>query len=740
MSAAVVNKGDESERAVVNRVLGPGALGKKNLLVFNDEAHHAYRIPPQVTAEEKLDDEFEELDEVEMKEATVWVEGIDKVNRERGVNFALDLSATPLIRNGPDAGRLFPWVVSDFGLVDAIECGLVKIPQLPVATPSGREVPEYFNIWDWIVKEKLSAGERGGKRGNVKPEAILAHAKLPMKILADDWRKTFKEWKEQADAGQRPPVPPVYIVVCRDTKLAGVIFGALANPGKGEEIAPEFVNADGEENTIRVDSKVVEEMESGSKNIESRRLRAILDTIGKARWPGDRVSEEWKTLANELGVDPLTPPGKSIRCIVSVGMLTEGWDATTVTHIVGIRPFQSQLLCEQVVGRALRRAQWNDLKVEEVARIFGVPFEVVPFKAARPKESGEKIESAHVFSRTDRENLSIPFPRVARYVPIVKGRITADWERIPPLFLDPMEVPNEVVVQGLSLDEKGQLTRSGVGAQRRLTLDAARATSRIQELEFKLASRVTQSLVATLKLPASHVFPDVLGLARRYIQTKVIPKGSYQRVDLALYEPWMVRAFDDLTQGLGSSDESGEVGEVPVLEIDRPEGNTFDVDFWTSRKVFATTKSHLNFAVADTDRWEQVAAYYLEQNDHVVAYAKNFDMGFGIPYVFKGERHDYVPDYLCRMSHEGIEVGTLILEVKGFMDERAMLTSAAARRWMLAVNRDGRFGRWEYAICRNPNEIDTILAISAEDLSRGIGSPRIRGGVSSLETRDEGAA
>lgn len=735
VTAAVVNKGPESDRVVVSRVLGPGALGKKNVLVFNDEAHHAYRIPPEpASPQQRLDDDFEEMDEEERREATVWVEGIDKLARERGVNFALDLSATPLIRNGPQAGRLFPWVVSDFGLVDAIECGLVKIPQLPIADPTGGEVPKYFNIWDWIVKEKLTMTERGGKRGAVKPEAVVAHAKLPLRILADDWRKTFQLWRDEAEAGHREHVPPVFIVVCRDTKLAAVVFDVLARKPAGEEaLVPEFVNTDTEENTIRVDSKVAQEMESGSKSVEARRLRFLLDTIGRSKWPGDQIPEEWRLLAEELGIDPAKPPGRDVRCIVSVGMLTEGWDATTVTHIVGIRPFQSQLLCEQVVGRALRRAQWKDLKKEEVARIFGVPFEVVPFKAARPKGRGASDPSVHVHPRADREHLAIHFPRVARYVPLVRGRIVADWKNIPLRYLDPMETPNEVVVQGLSIDEKGQLTRAGVGKQARLGLDAARAAVRLQQLEFRLASKLTQSLAAGLSLSPNQVFPDVLSITRKYLQTKVIPKGGFQRVDLAFYEPWFNRAFEDLIQSLGSSDGDG-IAELPVYELDRPEGSTFDVDFWTSRRVHETTKSHLNYAVADTARWEQAAAYHLDHSEHVISYAKNFDMGFTIPYTWKGERHDYHPDYLVRMGRDGKVVGTLILEVKGFLDERAMVSAQAANRWVGAVNRDGRYGRWDYAMCRDPAQLESYLALSAQDLAAGVAGGRARGALPELET------
>ena len=164
----------ESDTAVVNRVVGQEVGGKQNILVFNDEAHHAYRIrQPENGDEEEEEDESEEF----FKEATVWVDGLDRIHKQRGINFCVDLSATPyfLGRVGQETNRTFPWVVSDFGLTDAIESGLTKIPQLVVRDTSGQPVPSYFNIWRWLLT-KLTASERGGRKANPKPEAVLKYA------------------------------------------------------------------------------------------------------------------------------------------------------------------------------------------------------------------------------------------------------------------------------------------------------------------------------------------------------------------------------------------------------------------------------------------------------------------------------------------------------------------------------------------------------------------------------------
>ena len=384
----------ESDTALVNRVVGREVGGKENILVFNDEAHHAYRIrrpEPDEDEDEAAGDE-EATDEF-FKEATVWIDGLDKVHKLRGINFCLDLSATPyfLGRVGQDSNRIFPWVVSDFGLTDAIEAGLVKIPQLVVRDTTGADVPGYLNIWRWIMK-KLTPAERGGTKGSAKPEAVLKWANMPIAMLGGLWEDLRREWQTNKD----DPRPPVFIIVCKNTRLAKVIYEWIAedNPPTGIPSAKleGFRNTDSRMNTIRVDSKVVQETDSDdAKSDETAWMRLTLDTVGRVDWPRDRQGrplypERFEELAKKLG-RPLHPPGRDVRCIVSVGMLTEGWDCRTVTHIVGLRPFMSQLLCEQVVGRGLRRASYevgaDGLMTEEVAKVFGVPFEVIPFKETK---------------------------------------------------------------------------------------------------------------------------------------------------------------------------------------------------------------------------------------------------------------------------------------------------------------------------------------------------------------------
>ena len=266
----------ESDARWLERVLGHEVGAKGNILVFNDEAHHAYRIrgteSEQIEAYEALDEET--IDEF-ADEATVWIEGLDRIANRRGVNFCVDLSATPyyLARAEADTNRIFPWVVSDFGLTDAIESGLVKIPQLAVADPTGEQRAAYFNIWRWIMT-KLTARERGGRRAVVDPEAVLRWSNVPIQITGDDWRETFEEWSSASDEER----PPVFILVCKNTRLAKVIYEWLAEGWSSIEVPPspllDLRNTGNEVRMIRVDSKVVSETRFGCCEVRRDRLDA----------------------------------------------------------------------------------------------------------------------------------------------------------------------------------------------------------------------------------------------------------------------------------------------------------------------------------------------------------------------------------------------------------------------------------------------------------------------------------
>jgi type III restriction enzyme len=726
----------ESDTSIVQRVLGR-SRGKQNILVLNDEAHHAYRIHREgVDAEDEAFGD-EEVEDEYVREATVWIEGLDRINKLRGINRCIDLSATPFFLGaaGRETGRPFPWTVSDFGLVDAIESGLVKIPQLAVRDAAGGERATYHNLWRWVMGN-LTPAERGGRRANPKPEAVLKWGHIPVATVIGDWERTRLEWA--ATDEQRPPV---LILVCKDVKLAKTVYEWIAEGWSSYDVPvlgmESLRNGPRTTHTIRVDSKVVAETDAGasgggSRADDARWMRFTLDTVGLLAWPRDSqqrdiLPPDFAELAQrraerlEAPVESLLhPPGRDVRCIVSVGMLTEGWDARTVTHVVGLRPFQSQLLCEQVVGRALRRASYEPTEEtahtnaprfgEEIAQVLGVPFEIIPFKTTGgpPKPP---VDRRHVRALPERAELAITFPRVVGYTQVVRNRIEVDWDRVPSITLDPTRIPSEVKMAAALPNNQGRVKAVDVGKVREMTLESFFATKRLQQLVFEAAGTLTRDFIATgaANAPAHVLFPQVQRVIARYVAEKVKDEGNDKRVLFcAPYYGWFL---ERLVQAL--STERGPDAEAPTSDRARPEGSTADVDFWTSRPVSDTRRSHVNYMVADS-ALEAKAAAKLDGTPSVKAWVKNAGLGLAIPYAHNGERHEYHPDFVVRLAGPGDWY--LLLETKGH-DELFEVKKSAAERWVAAVNADGRWGSWTYRIAWTVGDVAEHL-IEAEAAAR----------------------
>jgi type III restriction enzyme len=441
-------------------------------------------------------------------------------------------------------------------------------------------------------------------------------------------------------------------------------------------------------------------------------MRITLDTVGKRDWTRDEQGrsvypEGFEELATKLG-RPLHPPGRDVRCIVSVGMLTEGWDCNTVTHIVGLRPFMSQLLCEQVVGRGLRRASYDlneDGKfTEEVAQILGVPFEVVPFKQ-RANGKPPKQPQHHVFALPEKAEYEITYPRVEGYQQAIRNRVTVNWNAVAPVRVDPMQIPDEVQLKATLLTNGGRPTLYGPGKLTTVGLDAWRKERRLQQREFEMAASLTREYAKqeTCEAPAHVLFPQLLEIVKRFVSDKVDVDAPEKRVDVFL-APYYGFAIEALVQAIHPDTSQGEAPEIPRYDS-RGAGSTGEVDFWTAKAVKEVSKSHLNYVVADTKQWEQAAAFHLDTDPHVAAFVKNQGLGFSIPYLYDGQTHDYLPDFILRLEN-GVH---LILETKGY-DLLEDVKTQAAHRWVDAVNADGSFGEWRYTIVHNMNEVQTKLA------------------------------
>lgn len=714
----------ESDASVVARVLGR-AKGKQNLLVFNDEAHHAYRIRRDAADAEESLDLFadDEQEEAYVREATVWVEGLDRIHALRGIKLCIDLSATPyyLGRMGRDSGRPFPWVVSDFGLTDAIESGLVKVPQMAVRDNTGSERPRYHNLWRWIMG-CLTPAERGGRRGSPKVEAVLKWAHTPLALIAQDWERTRIEWE-----GGDETRPPVLIVVCRDTKLAKATYEWIAEGWSSAEVppfdVPSLANTEGAVNTIRVDSKVVSETDDGAvapgaQGDLARWMRFTLDTVGRREWPQDAQGRpvyppDFEALAAKLG-RPLHPPGRDVRCIVSVGMLTEGWDANTVTHVVGLRPFQSQLLCEQVVGRALRRASYDvdDTDAgprfrDEVAQVLGVPFEIIPFKATGNAPAPPSTRR-HVRALPERAHLEIRFPVVEGYTQAVRNRVVVDWDIVPELLIDPAEIPPSVFMAGVLADSAGVVKPIAPARIAEVSLAPYLAQLTLQQRVFQAAATLTQRYIEEWKagVPAHVLFPQVAKIVQRYVDTKVRVIGDPKDRRAAFVSPYYTMLIERVLQCLQPDEGRGETPEVPRYARGA-HGSSALVDFWTGKDVRDTVRCHVNYLVADTRRWEQQAAQYLDGSAYVAAWVKNAGLGFGIPYEHDSLRHEYLPDFIVRLV--GDAARHVIVETKGY-DPLADVKRAAAERWVRAVNADGTWGEWHYRLVYQPADLPYLLA------------------------------
>jgi type III restriction enzyme len=596
----------------------------------------------------------------------VWINGLERIHRDREMIRCVDFSATPMYPGsvgGDKAWRPFEWVVSDFGLVDAIESGLVKVPRIPTDDDAGASIPKYRNLWEYVKK---ALPKRGDDPDEVDHPLIdyLSEVDGPLKQLAGAWLATSNAWR----AADRS-VPPVMIIVCNETKMAEMLEKHVADRG---EATPALQNKPGERQvTVRIDSRLLAEAEMREEGESAQdaaaRLRQLVSTVGKEGQPGEQV-----------------------RCLISVGMLSEGWDARSVTQILGLRAFQSQLLCEQVVGRGLRRSDYSDLSTPEFVDVYGVPFQLLPFARA----TGAVVEppkTTPVRSIRERAHLRLEFPRVEQIISDLGDVVTVDMGSIEPIRVSPENDPNATWVE-FEVGSPGK----GIGGE---TQDrhAAYETFRMQRLIFRLAADLVTDID---KRDKPWVFPQMAKIVRDVIAQRVqYAPGVKDERELCNLR-YVAELRNRILACLRSEERDGL---LPVLNQYDPIGDT-TVNFQTAKPAEPTTKSHISHVVYDSQLELQMARA-LEQDDRVIAYAKNERVFFEIAYRWQGTTGRYRPDFLIKLDNDLM----LVIEGKGRKTERDDAKLTAAKRWIQAVNQWGKLGRWEFGICFTEAEMRAII-------------------------------
>jgi type III restriction enzyme len=696
---------------------------KKNIVIINDEAHHCYRRKPD-SEEVKLtgDDRIEAKTREE--EARVWISGIEAVKAKLGVKVIYDLSATPFFLRGSgySEGTLFPWVVSDFSLIDAIEAGIVKVPRVPVSDDSmtGKQ-PTYRNLW-YRIRDDLP------KKGR-KTEKYEGEPKLPLELqgalhsLYSNYEKYYKLWEKNADARERGNTPPVFIVVCNNTNVSKMVFDYIAGWEKeiGDQTIvqagqlPIFRNDDRNggwlhrPNSILVDSQQLESGEAMSDDFKRLAAREIDEFKAdcRARFPGrdtDNIADE--DLLREV-MNTVGKPGKlgeHVKCVVSVSMLTEGWDATTVTHILGVRAFGTQLLCEQVVGRALRRMTYatnkNGLLDPEYAEVYGVPFSFIPCSGSTVDPKPGPIPT-RVRALESRIACEITFPRLLGYrYDIVGERLSATFTDESNLALSTADVPTKTEIAPI------------VGESDIHTLDDLKRC-RENEVAFSVAKRTLEKYFRDDDgNDKPWLFPQLLRITKRWMKECVVLKDN-TFPQLLLLTTLKEDASDRVYKAIVASTD-GSPSLKPILRPFDTVGSTRYVDFDTIRRVYATRedKCHISHVVADTDSWEQKMAEVLEDMPEVIRYVKNHKLGFMIPYTLNGEELNYIPDFIACVDdgHVDDDLLNLIVEVSGEQrKDKAAKVSTARTLWVPAVNNHGGFGRWDFLEIEDPWDAKNLI-------------------------------
>uniref|UniRef100_A0A7C4RTB6 Type III restriction endonuclease subunit R n=1 Tax=Desulfatirhabdium butyrativorans TaxID=340467 RepID=A0A7C4RTB6_9BACT len=701
---SVDKRGVKSDEAYTREVLGEMA-NARNLLVLNDEAHHAWRV--NWDAEGKYLRTRDLKDSAE--EATVWIGGLDRLHRSRGILTCYDFSATPFTPSGKKSSgeALFGWIVSDFGLNDAIESGLVKTPRVVVrddAVPNARTYKSrLYHIYnDPEVKDDLN---RRAKPEEPLPDLVLNAYYL----LGYDWRETLKAWRE---AGLR--TPPVMITVCNRTETAARVKHAFDRRRIhiDELCDPERI--------LHIDSKVLDEAEAQDEPAAPVDVADENEQEGENDAPVERKltkAEQAELLRQTVDtVGKAGQPGEKIQKVISVGMLSEGWDAKTVTHIMGLRAFTSQLLCEQVVGRGLRRTSYEvnpatGLFEPEYVNIFGVPFTFLPHEGGEDGPPPPPTPKTAVEPDPAKAEFEIRWPNVVRIDRVFQPTLMLDWSKVRPLELNAAQTA-QVAELAPILEGKPDVTRIN-----RIELERLAREFRAQRIIFETARDVFDQMKHTWQGSREVLLAQLVRIVEQFIASDritITPPLFYQdelrrRLIITLN---MSRVVQHVWEAVRQENTEKL---TPVFDRDHPIRSTGDMRTWyTGKPCERTRRSHINVCVYDST-WEASDAFVLDDSDAVAAWVKNDHLGFEVFYVYRGVVRKYRPDFLVRLQSGDI----LVLETKGQDTEQDKVKRRYLEEWIQAVNAHGGFGRWRWAVARQPGEIRDVIMQGEEARTGG---------------------
>ena len=690
----VDKRGVKSDEAYVREVLGDMAKAQ-NIIVINDEAHHAWRSNPEAIGKYLRQRDMKDSAE----EATIWVGGLDRIHKARGVMTCFDFSATPFAPSGKQSTEenLFGWVVSDFGLNDAIESGLVKTPRVVVRDDALPNVNTYKSKLYHIYPEVKDDINRKVEPEEPLPDLIINGYTL----LGADWLETAKLWEENGRT-----TPPVMITVANMTYTAARVKYAFDHKRvKIDELCVP-------EKTLHIDSKVLEIAESQDEPVAS--VDENDESSDETETPEKKLTR--KEYAEQLrqAVDTVGKkgrPGEQIQNVISVGMLSEGWDAKTVTHIMGLRAFTSQLLCEQVVGRGLRRTSYDDFDQDglfrpEYVNIFGVPFTFLPHESKEddggpppPPQPKTAIEPVN-----DKKEFEISWPNIIRIEAVYKPKLVLDWGKIQPLELNAFDTP-QVAEMAPIIEGKPDLTKLS-----EIDLQKLGEKYRYQRIIFEAAAENYEKMSKSWKGSKQNLLAQLIKIVEQFISTgkiQIIPSLFHQddlrkRIIITLNMNKVVQHIADAIR-----QDNIETLE-PVFDSERPIRSTSDMRTWyTSRPCEPAKKSHINFCVFDST-WEATEAFQLDRSKNIKAWVKNDHLGFEVTYIFEGIVKKYWPDFLIKLANGEY----LILETKGQETAEDRTKRQFLAEWIRAVNAKGGFGRWKSAVSYNPSDVADIIEIA----------------------------